>query len=71
MTNFAQQPQLKEPDPELMRCAIAKVLEIANTQGISADDIIGLLDAGMQMSDFLTVIDLSEANPTSERGIVN
>ena len=70
MTNLGR-AQPAEPDPELVMCAIAKVVELANSQGVSAEDIIRLLDAGMQMSDFLTAIHLSKANPSSERGTVN
>jgi hypothetical protein len=49
---------LAEPDPELVECAIAKVLEIAQRQGITADDLIQMLDSGMRISDFLNVLDI-------------
>ncbi len=57
MTNTAQLETPREPAPELVECAIAKVLEIAERQGISAADFIQMLDFGMSISVFLNAID--------------
>jgi hypothetical protein len=51
-----------EPDPDLVECAIAAVLAIAEQQGITSADIIRMLDSGMQMSDFLKAIDQFQTN---------
>lgn len=42
-----------EPEPELVERAIVELLTVAQRQGITADDLIQLLESGMQMSDFL------------------
>jgi hypothetical protein len=46
-----------QPDPKLVECAIAEMLEIAGRQGITAADFIQMLDSGMRISDFLDTID--------------
>jgi len=61
-----------EPDPELVECAIAKVLEIAQRQGITAADFIQMLDSGMRISDFLNAVDiLTDAGDTIDCDIAN
>ncbi len=57
MTNTAQLEAPREPAPELVESAIAKVLEIAERQGISAADFIQMLAFGMSISVFLNAID--------------
>ncbi len=72
MNNIGQHKPPSEPDPELVGCAIATVLEIAQRQGISADDFIQLLDSGMRISDFLHVVDiLTDAGHTIDCNIAN
>lgn len=51
-----------EPAPELVECAIAKVLEIAKRQGITPADFIQMLDFGMPISAFLNAIDAGTAS---------
>jgi hypothetical protein len=46
----------REPNPELVECAIVEVLEIAQRQGITPVDFIQLLDSGIRMSDFLAAL---------------
>jgi hypothetical protein len=46
----------REPNPELVECAIIEVLEIAQRQGITPADFIQLLDSGIRMSDFLAAL---------------
>jgi hypothetical protein len=53
--NNIRQPA--EPKPELVECAIAELLYIAESQGITPADFIQLLDSGMQISDFLAAMD--------------
>jgi len=45
-----------EPDSTLVECAIAEVLVIAQSQGVTPAEFVQLLDAGMQISDFLRAI---------------
>jgi len=72
MNNIGQHKPPSEPDPELVECAIAKVLEIARRQGITADDFIQLLDSGMRISDFLNVVDiLTDAGHTIDCDFAN
>lgn len=52
--NTLRQPA--EPKPEVVERAIVEVLEIAQRQGITPTDFIQLLDAGMQISDFLAAM---------------
>jgi hypothetical protein len=60
--------QPAEPNPELVECAIAELLGIAHRQGINPADFIQLLDSGMQISDFLAVMEASEnGNRTVDR----
>jgi hypothetical protein len=60
--------QLAEPNPELVECAIVELLGIAHRQGITLADFIQLLDSGMQISDFLAVMEASEnGNRTVDR----
>jgi hypothetical protein len=63
--------QTSPPHRDLVECAIYEVLEIAQRQGITADDFIRLLDSGMRMSDFLTAMDLMDASQTIDRDAVN
>ena len=58
--------QPAEPKAEVVECAIVELLEIAQRQGITADDFIQLLDSGMHISDFLAaMIPLASANDSS------
>jgi hypothetical protein len=43
--NNSRQPA--EPKPELVLCALAELLEIAQGQGITPADFMQLLDSGM------------------------
>ena len=52
--NKSRQPT--EPNPELMLCALAELLEIAQGQGITPADFMQLLDSGMHISDFLAAM---------------
>jgi hypothetical protein len=52
--NNIRQPA--EPKPEVVECAIAELLEIAQRQGIAPADFIQLLDSGMHISDFLAAM---------------
>jgi hypothetical protein len=61
MNNIGQRQLPAEPDPELVECAIVKVLEIAQRQGISAADFIQMLNSGMRISDFLNAVDILTA----------
>jgi 3-hydroxyisobutyrate dehydrogenase-like beta-hydroxyacid dehydrogenase len=45
-----------EPQPAIVQCAIAELLEMAQRQGITPDDFIQLLNSGMQISDFLAAM---------------
>lgn len=50
-----------EPEREIVESAIAKLLEIAECQGISAVDLVQMLDSGMRISDFLNALDIRTA----------
>ena len=52
--NSLRQPE--EPNPKVVERAIVEVLEIAQRQGITPAEFIQLLDAGMQISDFLAAM---------------
>jgi hypothetical protein len=52
--NNIRQPA--EPKQEVVECAIVELLEIAQRQGITPAEFIQLLDAGMQLSDFLAAM---------------
>ena len=52
--NNLRQPA--EPKQEVVECAIVELLEIAQRQGITPAEFIQLLDAGMQISDFLAAM---------------
>jgi len=52
--NNSRQPA--EPKPDLMLCALAELLEIAQGQGITPADFMQLLDSGMHISDFLAAM---------------
>jgi hypothetical protein len=54
MINIGNPP---EPNRELVECAIAEVLGIAQRQSITPADFVRMLDSGMQISDFLTAVD--------------
>jgi len=63
--NNIRQPA--EPKPEVVECAIAELLEIAQRQGITPADFIQLVDSGMQISDFLAAMTpLANANDISD-----
>ena len=53
MNNIGQYKPQAEPNRDLVECAIAEVLEIAQRQGITAADLIRMLHSGMRISDFL------------------
>jgi hypothetical protein len=53
MNHIGQYKPQTEPNRDLVECAIAEVLEIARRQGITAADLIRMLDSGMRISDFL------------------
>ena len=53
MNNIGQYQPQAEPNRDLVECAIAEVLEIAQRQGITAADLVRMLDSGMRISDFL------------------
>jgi hypothetical protein len=53
MNIIRQHKPSAEPDRDLVECAIAEVLEIAQRQGLTAADFIRMLDSGMRISDFL------------------
>jgi len=46
----------RQPNRELVECAIVEVLEIAQRQGITPADFIQLLDSGIRLSDFLAAL---------------
>ncbi len=72
MNNIGQHESPPEPAPELVECAIAKVLEIAERQGITAADLIQMLDFGMSISVFLNAIDAgTDAGHTIDCDTVN
>jgi 3-hydroxyisobutyrate dehydrogenase-like beta-hydroxyacid dehydrogenase len=52
--NNSRQPA--EPKPELVLCALAELLAIAQVQGITPADFMQLLDSGMHISDFLAAM---------------
>jgi|HubBroStandDraft_5_1064220.scaffolds.fasta_scaffold805072_1 hypothetical protein len=60
MSNIRQLEPPNEPPSELVECAIAKVLEIAQGQGITAADFVHMLDSGMQISDFLKAMEMED-----------
>jgi hypothetical protein len=51
--------QSAEPNREVVERAIAEVLGIAHRQGIPPADFVRMLDSGMRISDFLTLMDPS------------
>ncbi|MGC1649460.1 MAG: hypothetical protein WA741_26855 [Candidatus Sulfotelmatobacter sp.] len=52
--NSLRQPA--EPNPKVVERAIVELLEIAQRQGITPNEFIQLLDAGMHISDFLAAM---------------
>jgi hypothetical protein len=58
MNNTGQPP---EPNRDVVERAIVEVLGIAQRQGITPADFVRMLDAGMQVSDFLTAMDANRA----------
>jgi hypothetical protein len=61
--------QSREPNSELVECAIVEVLEIAQRQGITPADFIQLLDSGIRMSDFLAALNqVAKAKNTIDCG---
>ena len=72
MNNIGQHEPPPEPAPELVKCAIARVLEIAERQGITAADVIQMLDFGMSISVLLNAIDAGmDAGHTIDWNTVN
>ncbi len=72
MNSIGQHEFPPEPAPELVECAIAEVLEIAERQGITAADFIQMLDLGMSISVFLNAIDAgANADPIIDCHTVN
>jgi len=59
MKNIGQYKPQAEPNRDLVECAIAEVLEIAQRQGITAADLIRMLDSGMRISDFLNAMKMN------------
>ena len=59
MNNIGQYKPQAEPNRDLVECAIAEVLEIAQRQGITAADLIRMLDSGMRISDFLNAMKMN------------
>jgi hypothetical protein len=59
MNNIGQHNPAAEPNRELVECAIVKMLEIAQRQGITAADLIQMLDSGVRISDFLAAMEMS------------
>ena len=59
MNNIGRYKPPAEPNRDLVECAIAEVLEIAQRQGITAADFIRMLDSGMRISDFLSAMNVS------------
>jgi hypothetical protein len=57
MNDIGRSSPPPEPDPKLVECAIAEMMELARRQGITAADFIQMLDSGMRISDFLDTID--------------
>jgi hypothetical protein len=53
---YFMKTQSAEPNREVVECAIAEVLGIAQRQGITPADFVRMLDSGMRMSDFLTAM---------------
>jgi hypothetical protein len=72
MHDMGQREAAAEPDQQLVEWALAKVLEIAQLQGIGATDFMQMLDSGMQISDFLNALDnLADADYTVDYDTVN
>jgi hypothetical protein len=68
MNNIGPPNPAAEPNRELVECAIVKMLEIAQRQGITAADLIQMLDSGVRISDFLTAMEGSaNADHTIDR----
>src|SRR5260370_7667521 len=57
MNNIGQNEPPREPAPELVECAIAKALELAERPGITAAAVIHMLYFALSLSFFLTAID--------------
>jgi hypothetical protein len=69
MNHIGRHSPLPEPDPKLVECAIAKMLEMAGRQGITAAEFIQMLDSGMRVSDFLDTIDTINDGPDAGQTI--
>ena len=63
MNNIGRYKPPAEPEREIVESAIAKLLEIAECQGITAVDLIQMLDSGMRISDFLNALDILKQLP--------
>jgi hypothetical protein len=72
MKSIAQHEPPTNPDAQLVKWALARVLEIAQRQGIGAADFMQMLDSGMQISDFLNAVDtLADADYRVDYDTVN
>jgi hypothetical protein len=72
MNNIGRYKPPAEPERELVESAIAKLLEIGECQGITAVDLIRMLDSGIRISDFLNALDiLTAAGDTVDCDTVN
>jgi hypothetical protein len=72
MNNIGQHDVPSEPERKLVECAISEMLQIARSRGITAVDFIQLLDSGMRMSDFLSLIDgHTDDGPIAQQDIIN
>jgi hypothetical protein len=56
MNSIGRYEQHAEPNREFVECAITEVSEIAQRQGITAANLIQMLDSGMRIADFLTAM---------------
>jgi|HubBroStandDraft_6_1064221.scaffolds.fasta_scaffold05562_7 hypothetical protein len=60
MDNLRLRELTPEPSADLVKSAITKVLEIAQKQGITADDFVHMLDSGMRITDFLKAMEVED-----------
>lgn len=70
MGTSGQRKRAAEPSPGLVERAIVKVLKLANDQGITASDLIQMLDAGMPITDFLNAMDRRETAPCNVDSLI-
>jgi hypothetical protein len=64
MNNIGRYGLPAEPEREFVESAIAKLLEIAECQGITPADLIQMLDSGMRISDLLNALDMLAVDTT-------